>query len=130
MYNIISINGDTTELNNYVSEVANKYGYSARERQECVEDLYGEENSSSYNTTSNQFEPISQSRRNSGQTFTNNTNNERNTIKNGNSENNQRTKELNNSSFSLKKDIIKEVPTTRVQSSEGITSENNISQNG
>ncbi len=130
MYNIISINGDTTELNNYVSEVANKYGYSAREIQEFVEDLYGEENISSYNTTSNQFEPISQSRRNSGQTFTNNTNNERNTIKNGNSENNQRTKELNNSSFSLKKDIIKEVPTTRVQSSEGITSENNISQNG
>ena len=130
MYNLISINGDTTELNNYVSEVANKYGYSAREIQEFVEDLYGEENISSYNTTSNQFEPISQSRRNSGQTFTNNTNNERNTIKNGNSENNQRTKELNNSSFSLKKDIIKEVPTTRVQSSEGITSENNISQNG
>ena len=130
MYNIISINGDTTELNNYVSEVANKYGYSAREIQEFVEDLYGEENISSYNTTSNQFEPISQSRRNSGQTFTNNTNNERNTNKNGNSENNQRTKELNNSFFSLKKDIIKEVPTTRVQSSEGITSENNISQNG
>lgn len=103
MYNIISVNGDTTELNNFVSEVANKYGYNAREIQEFVENMYGEENISSYNTTSNQFEPISQSRRNSGQTFTNDTINERNTIKNGNSENNQRTKELDNSSFSLKK---------------------------
>ena len=102
MYNIISIDGDTTDLNNFVSEVANKYGYSTREIQEFVEGLYGEENISSYNTTSNQFEPIAKGRSNSGQITTNDSIYERDTIENRNIKDNQRTKELDNSSFSFK----------------------------
>ena len=99
VYNVIKVNGNTKPLINFVKEVANKYGYSAREVQEVVESMYGEEDVSIYNPTCNQFEPLFTSREDRGLSIGEDTDNDRRTTKERDGENNKRSKELDNSSF-------------------------------
>lgn len=80
-------------------EVANEYGYSSREIQEFVKEMYEEKNISIYNSTNYQFEPISKRRENSKRINSSNLSHERNTTKNKNRGNNQKTKELDKEAY-------------------------------
>ena len=76
-------------LDNYVLEEVNKYGYSDKEIQKHIEDMYGKENLTRYNPTNHSFEGYEESGRGSRQTSTKNRQDERNGIEKGNRNDNR-----------------------------------------
>ncbi|MBQ8131277.1 MAG: hypothetical protein IJ193_02170 [Bacilli bacterium] len=59
-------------LDEFVIREANNYGYSNSEIQRFIENMYGKENISRYNTTNNSFERYEESGTNCGKTIKNN----------------------------------------------------------
>lgn len=103
--NIYGISENSNYLTNYIMEEVNNGYYSDEQIQRFIEDMLGQEDVSIYNPTSNQFEPLSKSREDSGLSIGEDTGNDRRTTKERDGENNKRTKELDNSSFSFKINI-------------------------
>lgn len=101
--NVLKINKNVCERINYFINEVNKNGYNERQVQDAFNKMYGEENVSRYDISSNKFISIPELEQNTGKITDSSRQLNGETIQGRNKQNNSKRQELDNSSFSSDK---------------------------